>query len=99
MDPWFHFTLSRVKDLHHLAGDHLETPQGPLVVPGPPVENHCSMTYLITYHIQYLGHSYEIFNDKSMIFLRHITYLMAKTDIIWPKFQPDPAHVHFHYKT
>ena len=26
--------------LHHLAGDHLEPPQGPLVVPGPPVENH-----------------------------------------------------------
>ena len=24
----------------HLAGDHLEPPQGPLVVPGPLVENH-----------------------------------------------------------
>ena len=38
------FTPSRVlvTTLHNLAGDHLEPPQGPLVVPGPPVENHCT---------------------------------------------------------
>ena len=28
------------------SGDHLEPPQGPLVVPGPLVENHCSTSNL-----------------------------------------------------
>ena len=46
MDPqgsiWFHFyVLKSYIWLTNLAGDHLEPSQGPLVVPGPPVENPC----------------------------------------------------------
>ena len=35
-----HTKVSFVPITIHLAGDHLEPPQGPLVVPGPLVENH-----------------------------------------------------------
>ena len=56
--------------LHHLAGDHLELPQGRLVVPGPLAESHCDchnpllvvvydMTVLTSYHSAAVNIKYD----------------------------------------